>query len=49
MKCGKTCEVFSRVVGYYRPTMNWNRGQKEELKDRVPYCEEKAGEESCRC
>ncbi len=27
-------EVYSRVVGYYRPVNNWNDGKKEEFKDR---------------
>lgn len=29
------CEVFSRIVGYYRPLSNWNLGKKEEFKDRT--------------
>jgi len=33
-KCNKECEVFSRVVGYYRPVNVWNKGKKEEYKDR---------------
>jgi anaerobic ribonucleoside-triphosphate reductase len=28
------CEIFSRVVGYYRPVQDWNEGKKEEFKDR---------------
>ena len=28
---GTECEVFSRVVGYYRPVQNWNKGKKEEF------------------
>lgn len=31
------CEVFSRVVGYYRPVSAWNAGKKEEYKDRKEY------------
>jgi len=27
-------EVYSRVVGYYRPVQNWNKGKKEEFKER---------------
>ncbi len=27
-------EVYSRIVGYYRPVQNWNDGKKEEFKDR---------------
>jgi ribonucleoside-triphosphate reductase (formate) len=41
-KCGKKCEVYSRVVGYYRPIMNWNKGKKEEFKDRVAFDENKS-------
>lgn len=33
-KCGKECEIYSRVVGYLRPVSNWNDGKKEEFKDR---------------
>ena len=29
------CEVFHRVVGYYRPVQNFNEGKKEEFKDRM--------------
>ncbi len=28
------CEVYSRIVGYLRPTQNWNEGKQEEFKDR---------------
>ena len=28
-------EVYSRVVGYYRPVKNWNIGKQQEFKDRV--------------
>ncbi len=27
-------EVYSRVVGYYRPVANWNDGKREEFKER---------------
>jgi ribonucleoside-triphosphate reductase len=33
-KCGKTTEVYSRVVGYLRPVDNWNDGKKEEFRER---------------
>jgi len=42
--CGKKCEVFSRIVGYYRPINNWNVGKKEEFKQRIPFSEEKSME-----
>ena len=28
---GTNCEVYSRVVGYLRPVMMWNKGKKEEF------------------
>jgi len=36
-KCGLTCEVYSRVCGYFRPVANWNRGKKQEFEDRKKY------------
>ncbi|MDI6840796.1 MAG: ribonucleoside triphosphate reductase [bacterium] len=36
-KCGNIAEVYSRVVGYYRPVINWNEGKQEEFKDRLEY------------
>lgn len=35
--CGKDTEVWSRVVGFYRPVQNWNKGKKSEFKDRKEY------------
>ena len=32
--CGENCEVYSRIVGYFRPVQNWNIGKKEEFKQR---------------
>ena len=29
--CGQKTEIYSRVVGYYRPVQNWNKGKKEEF------------------
>jgi anaerobic ribonucleoside-triphosphate reductase len=40
--CGKKCEVYSRVVGYFRPVAQWNVGKKEEFKDRLEYDEQTA-------
>lgn len=28
------CEVYSRIVGYFRPVQNWNEGKKQEFEDR---------------
>ena len=36
-KCGKTCEVWSRITGYYRPVQNWNDGKVQEFQDRKEY------------
>lgn len=33
-KCGATCEVYSRIVGYLRPVEQWNKGKKSEYGDR---------------
>ena len=27
---GAECEVYARIVGYYRSVKNWNRGKREE-------------------
>jgi ribonucleoside-triphosphate reductase len=35
--CGEPTEVYSRVVGYYRPVQNWNKGKQEEFKQRLEY------------
>ena len=37
-------EVYSRVVGYYRPTSQWNKGKQEEFKDRKEISNEKITE-----
>lgn len=36
-------EVYSRVVGYYRPVAAWNEGKREEFKDRK-YLSRNSGE-----
>lgn len=41
-KCNKPTEVFSRVVGYFRPISNWNLSKQEEFKERVNYAINKA-------
>jgi len=33
-KCGSNMEVYSRVVGYYRPVSKWNLGKVAEFHDR---------------
>lgn len=32
--CNNETEVYSRVVGFYRPTKLWNKGKKEEFSQR---------------
>ena len=36
-KCNEKCEVYSRVTGYMRPVNSWNKGKKEEFKERKTY------------
>ena len=36
-ECGHLTEVYSRVVGYYRPVQNWNKGKKEEFEARKTF------------
>lgn len=36
-KCGKTCEVWSRIVGYLRPVVQWNAGKQAEFEMRKTY------------
>ena len=35
--CSSNTEVYSRVVGFYRPVEQWNNGKKEEFKERKTY------------
>ena len=34
---GTECEIYSRVVGFFRPVKAWNAGKQEEYKDRVEF------------
>lgn len=36
-KCGAICEVWSRVVGYLRPVVQWNAGKQAEFEQRKTY------------
>ncbi len=40
--CNDNTEVYSRIVGYYRPVENWNVGKQEEFRQRQEFDEEKA-------
>ena len=33
-RCNARTEIFSRIVGFYRPVQVWNPGKKSEFKDR---------------
>lgn len=41
--CQQACEVWSRVVGYFRPVDQWNKGKKSEYAERVEYRIDAAG------
>ena len=34
---GTETERYARIVGYYRPVKNWNRGKLSEYKNRLVY------------
>ncbi len=36
-KCAGKMEVYSRVVGYYRPVDQWNKGKQEEYVKRKTF------------
>ena len=36
------CDVYTRVMGYYRPTWCFNVGKRGEYEERVEYTEETA-------
>jgi len=38
--CGHETEVYSRVVGYFRPVRQWNKGKQEEFGDRHLFSED---------
>ena len=44
-KCTGKTEVWSRTVGFYRPTSDWNRGMLAQYRDRVAYSMDKATDE----
>ncbi|MEM5812187.1 MAG: ribonucleoside triphosphate reductase, partial [Candidatus Aenigmatarchaeota archaeon] len=47
--CGRENEVYTRIVGYFRPVRNWNAGKQEEFRDRLEFSEKKALEKPMRC
>lgn len=45
---GTPCEVYSRVVGFFRPVKQWNEGKAEEYKERLMFTVE-GKEEELKC
>ena len=41
-KCGKPCEIWTRVCGYFRPVKFFHAGKKEEYRERVDFDAKKA-------
>ena len=39
-QCQKSCEVYSRIVGYLRPVSQWNEGKQEEFRLRKTFLTE---------
>jgi len=35
--CGKPTEIYSRIVGYFRPISKWNNGKTQEFEDRTTF------------
>lgn len=48
-KCELETEVYSRIVGYYRPVQHWNVGKKSEYHDRLEYTTEQKNESVLEC
>ena len=36
-QCGRSCEIYSRVVGYLRPVSQWNDGKRAEFSQRKTF------------
>ncbi|MES9997622.1 ribonucleoside triphosphate reductase [Desulfovibrio aminophilus] len=36
-ECGAETEIYTRIVGYYRPVSRWNKGKQAEYHDRVTF------------
>lgn len=44
--CQEGCEIWSRVVGYFRPVQEWNKGKKSEYAEREEYVPVTGNEET---
>lgn len=38
----RVCQIWSRCMGYFRPTTDYNVGKRSEFEERKPFSEEKA-------
>lgn len=45
--CEASCEIWSRVVGYFRPVQEWNKGKKSEYAEREEYVPTAESETVC--
>ena len=36
-KCKGKTQIYSRVVGFFAPVDGWNKGKRDEFKDRVTF------------
>ncbi|SFI37671.1 MULTISPECIES: ribonucleoside triphosphate reductase [Microbacterium] len=45
-ECGATCEVWTRVMGYFRPIASFNIGKKGEAEERQYFIAETTGQET---
>lgn len=43
---GRETEIHTRIVGYYRPVSNFNKGKAEEYKNRITYNIDNIGDEN---
>ena len=43
---GSECEVYARIVGYYRSVKNWNKGKREEYGERKLFSQPSCGNET---
>jgi ribonucleoside-triphosphate reductase len=41
--CDQETEIYSRVVGYFRPVKQWNKGKREEFRQRKEFTPQAIG------
>lgn len=47
-RCGEACEVWTRVMGYFRPVASFNIGKKGEYAERTFFTEQASGVGGCQ-